>query len=102
MTDEEVKELFNEADTNRDGKISFDGETFCYHEFNPSSRNPDLKNPLVIKLFKILYEWRKCWSPRCFTYLPLFTTKRHKLTLFQTTNFRLFQIETVCRRQFQI
>ena len=31
-----------------------------------------------------------------------FLDKQHKLTHYQTTNFRLFQTERVCRQQFQI
>ena len=45
--------------------------------------------------------------PQCFKRLVLQTHKYqgpfgNGLTPFQTTNFRLFQTERVCRRQFQI
>ena len=34
--------------------------------------------------------------------LPVSSSVRKELTHYQTTNFRLFQTERVCRRQFQI
>ena len=36
------------------------------------------------------------------TYLVIFLANSFPLTLSQTTNFRLFQTEKLCRRQFQI
>ena len=57
---------------------------------------------------------RKCWLP-AFTTFPILFSKAFylrvvktrdsmvtSLTLSQTRNFRHFQIESVCRRQFQI
>ena len=48
---------------------------------------PDLLDRSVNSIYPLVYQ-----------NIPVFTS----LTLSQTTNFRLFQTERVCRRQFQI
>ena len=83
--------------------------------FNLLSHNPVFIRPLTRRLLKILQgkKHRKpAFLPNCQCFYPFIDkslnfchTSCHLqvlLTHYQTTNFRLFQTERVCRQQFQI
>ena len=69
-----------------------------YHVFSTLSKN-------IISLPVHVYGYRIC-HPQSFrleeSKISCTTPVRPFLTLSQTTNFRFFQIERLCRRQFQI
>ena len=66
-------------------------EIFFREEHNNYSNNENL----FLKGLKTFRKKRKCW-------VTAFTPFASILTHYQMTNFRLFQTEGVCKRQFQI
>ena len=56
---------------------------------------------IVRKSLKLLLEKEKIFSKVVSLQIVNITGKHFVLTLLQTTNFRFFQTERICRRQFQ-
>ena len=72
---------------------------FC----NPSPINPNEKDGLQIVVIEEIAILQFLLFPQCFLiYQGCVPSSDPYLILYQITNFRLFQIERLCRRQFKI